>query len=146
MPVTRALLLLALFILAWVGLAWLLGAAGGWRRMAEHYAQGDRPFEGETRRYQRLTLGWLANYGRCLVAGRGPQGIRLALLRIVPVGHPPLVIPWEDVTPPTLRGLGPLAVAEFRFARTPEVAVRVRPALARWLLAAAPENRLTRSP
>ncbi len=146
MPIEHAVLLAALFVPAWLGICWLLAAAGGWQRMAEHYAQGDRPFSGEVRRFQRLSLGWLANYGRCLVAGTGPEGIRLAVARLVAVAHPPLLVPWEDVTPPTVRGLGPLAIAEFRFARTPDVPVRVRPSLARWLLSVSPENRLTRPP
>jgi hypothetical protein len=145
MPIEHALLLVALFVPAWLGACWLLAGVGGWRRMAAHYAQGDRSFSGETRRFQRLSLGWLANYGRCLVAGTGPEGVRLAMIRLVAVAHPPLLVPWDDITPPTVRGLGPLAVAEFRFARTPDVPVRVRPSLARWLLSIPAENRLTRS-
>lgn len=145
MPLTHAVLLVVLFVPAWLGVCWLMAAVGGWQRLAEHYAQGERSFEGETRRFQRLSLGALANYGNCLVAGRGPEGVRLSVVRLVPVAHPPLVVPWSDITPPTVKGFGPLAVAEFRFARVPEVTVRVRPALARWLLSVPPENRLTRS-
>lgn len=146
MTAVETVLLLVLFALAWLVLCVLLAGVGGWRQMAEQYAQGDRPFQGESRRFERLSLGWLANYGRCLVVGRGPAGVRLALLPLVPIAHPPLVVPWEDLGVPRVRGIGPLAVAEFRFARTPDVAVKVRPRLARWLMAGTPENRLTRSP
>lgn len=134
MPLVDFLVLAALFVLAWAGVCWLLAGAGGWRRLAQHYAQGERPFHGETRRFRHLSLGWLANYGNTLAAGRGPEGIRLALARLVLVAHPPLLIPWSDVVPPTVRGIGPMRTAEFRFTRAPDVRVRVRASLAEWLL------------
>ena len=139
MSPTDAFAFLALFAAAWTGVCWLLAGAGGWRTLARHYGQGDRPFEGDTRRFCRVSFGLLANYGRTLAAGRGPEGIRLALAPLIVVAHPPLLIPWADVGPPTIRGRGPLRTAEFRFARAPEVAVRVTASLAQWLLEAHPD-------
>jgi hypothetical protein len=134
MPLPDALVLVVLFVGSWTAICWLLARLGGWRRLAEHYAQGDRPFEGEVRRFARVSLGPFANYGTCLMAGRGEMGIRLALFRLVLAGHPPLLIPWEDVLPPSPRGVGPFRRADLRFAKAPAVQVRVRASLARWLL------------
>jgi len=145
----EALLLLAAFLAAWLTLCWALAGASGWRTLAEHYAQGERPFEGDSRRLERLSLGVVFDYGRCLVAGRGPTGLRLALLPPFVVGHPPLLIPWDDLMPPgRTRGVGPFRRVGLRFARAPGVTLWVAADLAAWLRAGSHKalDTLARSP
>jgi hypothetical protein len=147
--ISRLALLLLLFVGAWLALCWLLGATSGWRALARHYAQRERRFDGESRRFERASLGPLFDYGRCLVAGRGPAGLRLALLPPFVVGHPPLLVPWADLLPPErARGIGPLRRVGLRFAMAPEVTVWVGAGLAAWLAAGRHKalDTLTRSP
>ncbi len=128
-----AVLFAALFAAVWAGAGLFMAASSGWRALAVHYRQ-QRAFEGESRWLQAGRFRWGANYGRSLVVGCGPAGLRLAVLAPFRVGHPPLVIPWSDVPAPADRGVGPFRLVEFRFAREPAVSLRVRPSLARWIL------------
>jgi hypothetical protein len=125
-----------LFVASWLALCWLLGAVGGWQSLARHYAQGDRRFEGESRRLERASLGPLFDYGRCLTVGRGEPGIRLALLPPFVVGHPALIVPWADVEPAGRpKGAGPFRRVGLRFAKAPGVTLWVSADLAAWLAA-----------
>lgn len=150
----NGLVFAVVFAAVWAGAGFVMAAGSGWRALALHYRQRG-PFGGELpgsnfrwiRRATRCSgevefrwlqagrLRWGANYGRCLVVGCGPSGLRLAVLVPFRIGHPPLVIPWSDVpAAPTERRFGPFKLVEFRFARDPTVPVRVRPSLARWIL------------
>jgi hypothetical protein len=40
----------------------------------------------------------MANYNNCVTIGANFQGIHLSVLFLFRVGHPPIFIPWEDVT------------------------------------------------
>ena len=38
------------------------------------------------------------NYGHCLTAYLGPSGLRLSVWPILRIKHPPLLIPWEEIS------------------------------------------------
>ncbi len=135
MRVLELMLVGVVFLACWAGTSWALARVGGWARLAARYAQGGRPFVGERRRFARVRLGWLANYGRTLDAGRGPAGIRLALLPLLAVGHPPLLIPWDELLSAETKGIGPFRRVVLRFEAAPEVGVAVAPKLFAWLMA-----------
>lgn len=86
------------FIALWVVVGYLISIMGGWSTLAKHYSVKS-PFTGEYFRLRSGQLGSLANYGGCLTLGANSGGLYLAVLFIFRTGHPPLFIPWEDITP-----------------------------------------------
>ena len=99
----------------------LLSAVSGWRRLAESYPD-DVIVDGVTFRWQTALVG-IANYGGCLNVTVGHARLRLAVVPLFRVGHPPISIPWSDVRVE-------LGTYWFRrtgtatFAREPDVIVR----------------------
>src|SRR5262245_55938881 len=97
------LLVLVLFPILWVGLLNLLARMSGWSRLATTYRYRGR-FEGFRKRFVSGHLvggaffGLPCNYGSCLTLGSNAQGLYLAVLAPFRPGHPPLFIPWRDVT------------------------------------------------
>lgn len=84
-----------LFIAGWVGGCFLLSLIGGWWSLATEYKlEGD--FDGKKLWFRSGRLG-MTGYGACLVLGAGSQGFYLSVLPLFRLGHPPLLIPWQDV-------------------------------------------------
>lgn len=86
-----------LFVAGWLLVSVLLSAMGGWRALAQQYAAGER-FSGKRFHFRSAQLGGFVNYSACLTLGASAQGLYLAVLPLFRMGHPPLIIPWADVT------------------------------------------------
>jgi hypothetical protein len=121
-----------------VVLVWLLGnnlnsLVFGWWALARHY-QHHGPFEGTHHRFRTCYLGW-ARYGHSVTVGANAEGLYLAVLLLLRPGHPPLFVPWADVTAePVVNWLGRGHVV-FRFAKAPSVRVRVSGSLGKQIAA-----------
>jgi hypothetical protein len=90
-----------LFVIAFVGL-WsfvcvLLSHIGGWASLAEHY-RCQEPFLGSCWRMQRGEFRWFIAYNNCLMVGADPRGLFLGVFVLFRLGHPPLFIPWRDIS------------------------------------------------
>lgn len=85
---------LVVFPLFWSGVVWII-AQMGWARFARHY-QTDAP---PTSRRFRFTSGavGLSNYNSALHVAIEPEGLHLSVPLPFRPGHPPLLIPWEDI-------------------------------------------------
>lgn len=57
------------------------------------------------------------NYGSCLIVGVNPEGIRLSVLFLFRIGHPPLFIHWPEVSMREKRFLFFFKQVELRFAK-----------------------------
>ena len=75
---------------------------------------------------------WGTNYGNCLTVGAGYQGLYLSVLFLFRSGHPPLLIPWSDISVRTEKGRW-FSWTEFRFSRAPSIPLRVSERLGQWL-------------
>lgn len=120
-------LLILLVPALWFGLISLIGAFGGWGSLAREYRAWDA-FEGRTWRFQSVKLGQ-ANYGGCVSVGAGERGLYLSLLFPFRPGHPPLLIPWEEIS----ASQGTFLFARYvdlRFVRVPSLRLRLSEALA----------------
>jgi hypothetical protein len=113
-------LTLALGIIPFV--VWLVGQFDGWGTLARHYRHTG-PFEGTLRAWRSGHLG-LSNYSCILTIGTNAEGLYLAVVWLLRPGHPPLFVPWADVSVAVVRGWFS-RYAEFRFARAPSVCLRV---------------------
>jgi hypothetical protein len=114
-----ALPFLVAFPMIWAMAAVLVARLGGWARLGREYPA--QPQNGGRRfRFQSGRMRFWTGYGSCLMIGSDPLGLHLAVLFIFRPGHPPLFIPWSEVSVcedrvPTRRGVA------LSFIRAPEI-------------------------
>ena len=107
---------------------WIIGGLSGWRALAAAYPLSV-PFRGTARRFQRIQLRW-AGYNGCVVVGTNADGLYLDIFFPFRFGHPPIFVPWADVSGQFVRGLFANRL-ELRFAAVPSVTLRLPERLAR---------------
>jgi hypothetical protein len=106
----------------WVAVCFLLASLGGWSRLARHY-RSQSGFAGKKWRFKSGQF-QPVNYKHCLTIGSDEYGLYLAVHPLFRVGHPPLLIPWSDIT--TTESQGWLfSYREFAFSKVPTVKLRV---------------------
>lgn len=86
---------LVVFSAFWSGVVWLI-ARMGWSRLAEFYETdleptGRRFYVGQAR------VG-ISGYSNVLRVHVEPEGLRLSVMPLFRPGHPPLLIPWDEIT------------------------------------------------
>jgi hypothetical protein len=121
-------------------MAWLLGALGvsflgGWADLARVY-RSPSPFEGQRWKFQSAYLRFWANYSNCLTVGVNPQGLYLAVWFPFRIGHPPLLIPWQDLSVRE-RKVFLWKGSELRFRQAPSVQLRLGKPLSQRVAASA---------
>lgn len=111
----------------WISVCWIISRIGGWALLAKAYpAQYAASLDGETHRFQSIQMRWATNYGNCVTVRTNSLGIGLSVLWLLRIGHPPMLIPWSDITIQKVRRsrfFSPLI--EFRFRLEPSVPVRI---------------------
>lgn len=123
-----------LFGALWVAIFQVVARLGGWRELARAYP----PLgivgagSGETFRFRSVQLRHGVNYNNCVTLVAGPAALRLALPRVFAWGHPPLEVPWGEISVEVGRRFW-MRVVTLRCARAPSVPVRMRPRLAETL-------------
>ena len=124
-----------LFVLAgvgvWIGIGLLISRVGGWAALATVYGHSGE-FRGDCLRFQSARMRWGTNYGNCLTVGANPLGLYLSVLLIFRIGHPPLFIPWMDISISEQKGRWFNSVV-LRFRRAPSIPLQVSQQLGRWL-------------
>jgi hypothetical protein len=128
----------AIFAVVWTAIMNLVARMGGWSRLAEVYRLS-QPFEGYRTRFATGAFaggsffGLPCNYGSCLTLGSNSQGLYLAVFPVFRPGHPPLFIPWSDVTAQVKQGWL-MTSTTFAFRQAPSVRLRIAHTLARQLV------------
>jgi hypothetical protein len=83
----------------WILVSWILSRVGGWSLLARVYlAQDSMALDGESWRFQSIQMRWATNYGNCVTVKANPLGLGFSVLWLLRIGHPPLLIPWSDIT------------------------------------------------
>lgn len=70
---------------------------GGWDSLAERYRSSE-PFTGATWSFQPGQFRWLISYNNCLTIGANPNGLFLSIFPLFRIAHPPLLIPWREIS------------------------------------------------
>jgi hypothetical protein len=104
------------FVAMWVFVTFLISRLGGWSRLTPHY-QAHFPFSGKRWSMRSGRMGW-ANYNGCLTVGGNFEGMYLAVFPLFRVGHPPLLIPWDEITTSTSKSFW-FTYTDFTFSRAP---------------------------
>jgi hypothetical protein len=106
------LLFVALF---WVGSVSLMSLTGGWHRLASRF-RDSAAAQGETLPFVSMYLrtgGLPVGYRGCVNVTITPRGMRLSILILFRLLHPPMFIPWtavESVRPEDFGSLRYIAV------------------------------------
>jgi hypothetical protein len=88
-------LFIPVFLAIWCGVVFLVATVGGWRQLAKVYATSG--YTGQPWEWQSGRFRFGARYNAVLTVGADPRGLYLATNALFRPGHPPLLIPWEDV-------------------------------------------------
>lgn len=129
---------LLLAFIAWFVVCHGLARFGGWSALAGTYPHLGS-FDGYRLYLQTVLFARGVRYGNTLVIGASHQGLYLAALFVVRPGHPPLLIPWEEISLEARSGfLG--QTVELRFLRVPSVTLTLSPATAMRLAEGAAEK------
>ena len=91
---------------------------------------------GERWRFQSAQLRWKIGYNNCLTVGASPEGLSLSVMFILRFGHPPLFVPWGDISVNVIKGFF-YPVLEFRFQQVPTIPLRVSERLGQKIRASA---------
>ncbi|MEO6603434.1 MAG: hypothetical protein ABIQ16_26360 [Polyangiaceae bacterium] len=113
----------------WPAVCLILASISGWSALVEKYAAGAHP-----RTPRKISGGRVGNvtYGGALSLSAQPGGFAVSVLLPFRVGHPPLFIPWSDVTESAGEFMGQKTTV-FRVRGVPDAAIEIPPALAAWL-------------
>jgi hypothetical protein len=110
-----------LFLAFWTAIC--LGMAHlGWAKLARCY-RASESFDGKRRFFRTAEVGQ-SSYRNCLTTGVSPRALHLSVLFPFRVGHPPLQIPWEDISASDIRWLLGRGY-ELRFRLAPHVTIRL---------------------
>ena len=136
------LMLVPVFLAAVLTAAMELSARiGGWNRLSLEYRLHDK-FEGFRKPFVSGEMlggpffGLPCNYGGCLILGSNADGLYVSVILLFRPGHPPLFIPWRDITASAKKGWFSTKVT-FHFDRLPPIRLRVAKRLAEELTAEA---------
>ena len=119
------------FLVLWVVLIFFIARLTGWAALGEVYrATGESA--GQRWSFQTAYMRWWSHYGNCLTVTADPRGLSLAVLWLFRIGHPPLFIPWEEISsqPATWRWF---RFVELRFRCAPSIPFRITEGLAQKL-------------
>ncbi len=127
-------------ILVFVGGLWVIiftGAShlGGWASLARNYSYPDK-FSGDRWRFQSAQMRWFMGYNNCLTIGANAEGLYLSILFPFRFAHPPLFIPWREISVIPRKILW-IRFVELRLGRELAMPLRIRERLAQKLKNAA---------
>ena len=86
-----------LFAAIWALTLHVLGMVSGWATLSKRF-RFNGSFYGETWPFRSARMRFLVHYGNCLSVGADGSGLYLAVFPILRIGHPPLLIPWSEVS------------------------------------------------
>lgn len=122
----------ALYILVmyWIALV------GGWRLLAKRFRlQGT--FAGERWTGQSAAMRWLTRYNRVLTVGADGAGLYMAPFILFRAWHPPLFVPWSEITDVRETQFLFSKFVVMRLGRVEEIPFRITASLAAQIRAAA---------
>ncbi len=123
------------FVGLWVFITFIISRVGGWSTLAEHY-RTQQPFFGTMIRFQAAQFRHGTNYNGGLNFGANSDGLYLVPLAIFRSFHPPLLIPWSDISTRPVKIWRIFDMVELRLQRAPNIPIRIRTALAAKLIEA----------
>ena len=85
------------FLFVYFTVSFVISWWSGWAVLARRFRLRSY-FTGSRWRFQSGQMRWLCGYRGCLTVGANSEGLYLATLPFFPLFHPPLFIPWSEVS------------------------------------------------
>jgi hypothetical protein len=106
-----------------------IAMASGWRMLAQHFSV-QQPYSGQQWKWQSAMMRYFVGYNNCLCVGADQAGLFVRTMWGARTGHPPLFVPWNEVSMgQATEWLGNKFVA-LSLGRTEQVPFRIRASLA----------------
>jgi hypothetical protein len=122
-PALAPALFILMFIGIWLFVCIILSLIGGWQKFGRAYHAGEK-IDGQNWSSQSGSARFGVGYRRCLNISANRNGLYISVLFLFRLGHPPLFIPWADITTKQEKYLFSDQVC-FRFAKVPDVPFRI---------------------
>jgi hypothetical protein len=119
---------LSIISLSYITVSIVIRYVGGWASLSKRFRLHGK-FTGSRWWGQSAQMRWIASYRACLVVGANEVGLYLATLPFFPIGHPPLLVPWSEVSQ-SKRRLIFFTMVRFQLGREPAVPFWVSETLA----------------
>lgn len=88
---------ISVFLVLWTLVPIVISYVSGWASLAGQFRFHDT-FTGSRWSWQSAQMRFMMNYNRCLTMGANEQGLYLAMNPLFRGGHPPLFIPWNEIS------------------------------------------------
>jgi len=85
------------FIFFWYGVVSLIAVFSGWMMLSRRFRLTS-VFTGATWEFRSARMRWTSRYGNCLSIGADPAGLKLSVFFPFRPGHPPLFVPWSEIS------------------------------------------------
>jgi len=86
------------FVLFWsFAVMFLVARLTGWATLAQRFRLTST-FTGPTWAFQSARMRWSTHYGSCLNVGADATGLTLSVFFLFRPGHPPLFVPWSEIS------------------------------------------------
>jgi hypothetical protein len=138
-PAAFILLVVTYSVGLWTGVMYLTARFGGWSTLAARFRLQD-DFSGQRWSGQSARLRGISSYNNCLIVGADQAGLFVRPLFPFRVAHPPLFVPWSEITlhpPRLLWGRYWSRLRELHLGQTEQVPFRITTTLAARLQQAA---------
>jgi hypothetical protein len=117
------------FVGMWIIAGYWVALTSGWRLLAKRFRlQGT--FTGQKWTMQSARMRWLSQYNNALTVGADSTGLFMATMFLFRTGHPPLFVPWSEITGVREARLLFVKFVEMRLGRVEEIPFRISASLA----------------
>ena len=125
-PVLIQVLLAPGVIVGWFAIIGLLSWLGGWSRLARVYRdEMSELTDGHTWRMQSVSLRGWCGYNNCVNIEATAKGLKIAPWFIMRPGHPPLFLPFDEMTSSSRTMLG-VGLEQVRMKQEPAIRIDFR--------------------
>lgn len=85
------------FPILWVAISFVLSRISGWHELGEKYSRINF-VSGEKWRFRSARLRHSVSYNNCVIFVANREGLGISIFFLFRFGHPPLFIPWTDIS------------------------------------------------
>jgi hypothetical protein len=81
----------------WISISYIMSRMSGWHTLAEKYIRINF-VSGDQWRFRSAKLRYSVGYNNCVMIVSNREGLGISVFFLFRVGHPPLFIPWTDIS------------------------------------------------
>jgi len=122
---SRLCLFQVAFIMIWIAFSILFGFVSGWSSLAKSYP--GKELQNSFLGFQSIEMANIAPifYRSCVFIGGDQKGIYLTAFFLFRTNHPPIFIPWRDISIVHRSAIFLFPDTELKFRREPTVSLRI---------------------